>query len=920
MRSLAKISSFLLVLFLTMNTQAQILDDFETTNNWNPSVNAEWTASSTTPIAGAKSLKHEGNGTTSGSTKFSNVSRAMPAILSNLTGSTTTWEFKIKTSGKGVSASQKFWIVLAANGSNTRMPNTSNVVDISVPSVNGINGYAIGVNPLSSTATARPLKLMRLNNSAQTDLVNVNGSLYSGNYGTSTAGYNVVGIKVVRTPSAAWTVYADFNNDGTYEVVTSPVTDNNFNNMSFVGASLRWPTTATASTTLAGNMFIDNFSVSQTATPVTYYSIANGNMNGPGVWSLSAGGPAVTPSFNYASSLIIAHNISIDGSYALSNVTLNAGGTLTAASAAQTLTITGNWINNNNSAAFNGNFDNTCCTSGCRVTMGGTNAQTIGGSAGTRFMELQINNAAGVTLIAPVYVTAAVIPTLGTLTTNGTGGSLALLSSINCSGSIAAISSSSDVSGPITLQRYIPALDRASWNFLSCPLYANAALTAGLTPTAAWSGATLNGVTYPALTMNTSSIKWYDETMSGVSNFGFTVINPTTGTINPRWGLNVYSAASALTLNPTGYISKGNINIPMTYTALGAPESWGRNLMANPYPSEINWDLVEAASSDVGAYYVYDYETNNYLYYNPNDGLFNTTTAYPNGIGKYIPHSQSFFVICNATNQSLNFTENMKTNRCTPKSFERATALPAVALHLLDNQQQVKDASNISHHLNSTMGINPGWDVIDMYDLENNPFNLSLLSEEKVMLMASSISLEEKNSIPVYLDLHNDMDAFDYALVKISTVSENGNWFIQNQIANEPITVLSGSQNQWVAPQQWIAVKEGDIIRIPYRGDFHSTAFIMQNCVNNDCPQNEDSSPSPFKITTRQSNHSIQFFANGQTMTQYWIYNPAGQLVEMNNALSTNIEISTVQLVPGIYTIKIADDSGAMDVTRFIVK
>lgn len=408
--------------------------------------------------------------------------------------------------------------------------------------------------------------------------------------------------------------------------------------------------------------------------------------------------------------------------------------------------------------------------------------------------------------------------------------------------------------------------------------------------------------------------------MDGVSNYGFTVINPTTGTINPRWGLNVYAPAAAITLNPSGYMSKGSINIPMTYTALGAPESWGRNLMANPYPSEVNWDLVEAASSDVGAYYVYDYETNNYLYYNPNDGLFNTTTAYPNGIGKYIPHSQSFFIICTGTNQSLNFSESMKTNRCTPKSFERSTVLPAVALHLLDNENKIKDASNISNNHGSNMSINPGWDVIDMYDLENNPFNLSLLSEEKVMLMASSISLEEKNTIPVYLDLHNDLGNFDYAYVKISSIGEDGNWFIQNQIANEPIVLQSENQIAWVKPNQWISVKEGDLIRIPYHGDFHSTAFVMQNCLNNDCPQNDITLSEDFKLSTRQSSDAVQFFANGKTMTQYWIFNSAGQLVEFNKAVNTTIEIATAPFPAGIYTIRIAGENGEMDVTRFFVK
>lgn len=921
MRALPQLISLICTVLMSTLTFGQILDDFESVNAWTAGVNGEWTASTTTPIEGTKSLKHNGTGTTSGSTNFSNVSRAIPAATSNLSGATTTWEFKLKTSGKGVSASQKFWIVLAANGTNMRMPNTSNVVDISVPSLNGINGYAIGVNPVSSTASARPLKLMRITNSAASDLVTVPGPSYGGNYGNSTAGYNTIGIKVIRNASAAWTVYADFNNDGTYEVITNPVTDNTHTNCSFVGASLRWPTNATASSTLAGNMYLDNFSFNQVAAAATYYSINNGNLNGANTWSLTNGGSPTTPIFNSSSSLVISHNITIDGSFALANVTLNAGGTLTAGSTAQTLTLTGNWTNNNNSASFNGNFDPTCCTAGCRVIMGGTNAQTIGGSSGTRFMELQINNAAGVTLNAPVFVTAAVIPTAGTLTTNGTGGSLALLSNASCSGSIQSIGANSDVVGPITLQRYIPSESRASWLFLSCPLYSNAALTTGLSPNAAWSSATVNGITYPTITMTSNSIKWYNETLVGGSNVGFTVINPSTGVINPQLGLNVYANSPALTVNPSGFFMKGTVNIPMTYTPSGEIESFGRNLLANPYPSEVNWDIVEAASSDIGAYYVFDYATNNYLFYNPNNGAFNSTTSYPDGIGKFIPHSQSFFVHASTTNQSLTFTENAKVNRCNPKLFERSSYAPAVDLQLLDNQLSLRDVSTISNDLSSSPNFDAGMDVIDLYDLTNNKFNLSLLSEEKIMLMSTSVSLENENVIPVYLDLSNDQETFEYAYIKINHLDGDHQWTLLNYLVSQPMYIIREQEHILVNPGYHQKIENGDLVRIPFNGSFHGTAFLLQNCTNGQCPDPEILKDEiPFSLNVQHHPHSVIISAGGNTMQRIQIFNNAGQSV-LNTVINNVIcEIPTATLPAGIYTVRVNHSENKTDITRFVVR
>jgi hypothetical protein len=123
----------------------------------------------------------------------------------------------------------------------------------------------------------------------------------------------------------------------------------------------------------------------------------------------------------------------------------------------------------------------------------------------------------------------------------------------------------------------------------------------------------------------------------------------------------------------------------------------------------------------------------------------------------------------------------MKTNRCNPKGFERSAQMPAIAMHLYDGQRKMKDASNITMNDASTSGFDAGWDVMDMYDLESNPFNLSLLTEEITLLMASSVSAEIQNTIPVYLDLHNDMGAFDYAFVSLSQINEQ-NWWVQNSL------------------------------------------------------------------------------------------------------------------------------------------
>ncbi|MCD6011750.1 MAG: hypothetical protein K0Q79_1612 [Flavipsychrobacter sp.] len=70
-------------------------------------------------------------------------------------------------------------------------------------------------------------------------------------------------------------------------------------------------------------------------------------------------------------------------------LTLTAG-TLDASSSNYDISLTSNWTNNAGSAAFTART--------ATVTMNGSSSQTIGGSSGTSFNDLKINNSAGVTL------------------------------------------------------------------------------------------------------------------------------------------------------------------------------------------------------------------------------------------------------------------------------------------------------------------------------------------------------------------------------------------------------------------------------------------------------------------------------------------------------------------------------------------
>ncbi len=92
-----------------------------------------------------------------------------------------------------------------------------------------------------------------------------------------------------------------------------------------------------------------------------------------------------TVSVNKTGATIILNNAkTLTGS-----ITLTAG-TLDASTGNYDISLTGNWTNNAGSTAFNART--------ATVTMNGSGAQILGGSSGTSFNDLKINNSAGVTL------------------------------------------------------------------------------------------------------------------------------------------------------------------------------------------------------------------------------------------------------------------------------------------------------------------------------------------------------------------------------------------------------------------------------------------------------------------------------------------------------------------------------------------
>jgi trimeric autotransporter adhesin len=160
-----------------------------------------------------------------------------------------------------------------------------------------------------------------------------------------------------------------------------------------------------------------------------------------------------------------------------------------------------------------------------------------------------------------------------------------------------------------------------------------------------------------------------------------------------------YMAPESVTLTATGLINQQNIAVKqwkngsgtLSYTGSGTTGNYkirGLNLVGNPYPSSINWDLF-ATSGTTGivgtaigkTIWVFNPTTDQYnTYVSGNGGVgkgLDLTTNTGNTKANIIASGQGFFVQASSSSAALTFYETAKTLTQPPSSFLMLDAMPS---------------------------------------------------------------------------------------------------------------------------------------------------------------------------------------------------------------------------------------------------
>jgi len=298
--------------------------------------------------------------------------------------------------------------------------------------------------------------------------------------------------------------------------------------------------------------------------------------------------------------------------------------------------VKGNWVNNGAFTQRNGT-----------VTLSGGAAQTIGGTATTSFNNLVQNNSAGVSLAHAQNLIDSLTISSGTFT--ATGYDFTLVSDANNTARIAAIPSGANFAGKIIMQRYT-GTGPTDWRLLSSPVSgATIADWADDFATSGFPGSTDPGNAFV-------SILSYDETALGITDNGYVPATDITNSISAGGkGFYVYVGPNPVTYEVNGPPNTFTVTPSLTFTSSGpgfeGDDGW--NLVANPYPSAINWDNPNLTKTNLdNAVYIYNSSTGSFASYVAGAGT--------NGGSQYIASQQAFWVKANAPGPAITLVEKVK--------------------------------------------------------------------------------------------------------------------------------------------------------------------------------------------------------------------------------------------------------------------
>lgn len=397
------------------------------------------------------------------------------------------------------------------------------------------------------------------------------------------------------------------------------------------------------------------------------------------------------------------------------SITIQSGATLTVTGAS--LKITGAINNSGAFTAGNGT-----------IVMSSSTPQNIPANTftGDTIKNLTVNNIAGVTLDDTLLLSGILNVLNGQFST---GGHLTLISTATQTAQIDG-SGAGNVLGNVTMQRFLAS--GFGYKYLSSPFQA----------------ATVNEFSDDVNLADVFPTFYrYDESQVASGWIDYTA---TSGLLIPMQGYaaNLGSSSSPKTIDITGVVNNDTVACSPLYNH-NELFTQGFNLVGNPYPSPIDWDITEGwirTDIDDAVYYFNASDTDQYT---------GTYSSYVNGISSdsvavnIIPAMQGFFV--HVTDGSFPVTAQLTLNNSARSNdlsavFHKPASLPLLRLSAgFADESSTSDPTVFYFDYDATTTFNKNLDALKLMNTNSDVPNLYAVSEDSRKLSIEAFDYPHDN-------------------------------------------------------------------------------------------------------------------------------------------------------------------------------
>jgi PKD repeat protein len=376
------------------------------------------------------------------------------------------------------------------------------------------------------------------------------------------------------------------------------------------------------------------------------------------------------------------------------------------------------------------------------VKINGNTSQKIKGANNPVFTNILMDTNGSLELQCDVDVKGNIEMKKGTFHTNGK--MLTLKAGADYYGTIGEIKSAASFLGDtITVEQYYPA-GPGGWRMVCTPL--NGVTFDQFNDDIPKTG--IEGGDYPSADNPWANIRYYNETYyegdESDLNVGFTGIQSISDTIDSKRGYFIYFLPSPTTIDITGAIPTGTVDIDLSYTdGDGTPGNDGWNLVANPFPSAIDWDK-ESGFSKVGM-------SNSIYAFDPSTGQY---CSYVNGINignmdNRIAPGQAFWVKAVGPTGHLRLTEAAKT-KGHGAQLRTADAYTETTVRIRLSHDDISDECVFGFNQHATEGYDENIDAYKFYPTNAHLPSIAVKSEnaeDEVPLSISMMPIPEDGQI-----------------------------------------------------------------------------------------------------------------------------------------------------------------------------